>query len=160
MDITNIYYSTIGMLLDTICISLPILRLFNIEQRGRLKAYLLIFIVETLFINVLVIPEIPKYLAIFIIIGLIFHKAIKIDFRYLFIMVFNFTILFMLDYISFTTFDGVTLLILSTLYKLMLIKYLRLSEHMKIRDLLSQQILTNFSLSVLIVISLLIGGVA
>lgn len=158
MDIINIYYSTIGMLLDTICISLPILRLFDVEQKGRLKAYCLIFIVETLFINILIVPEIPKYLAIFIIIGIIFHKAIKIDFRYLFIIVFNFTILFMLDFLSYTFFDGLNLLLISTIYKLLLIKHLKLSEHMKVKDLLNQQILTNFSLSVIIVISLVMGG--
>lgn len=157
----NLFYSTIGLALDTICLMLPVLLLFNIEYRKRCDIYFIAFLIQTFLENVLLLNDTLKFILLISGVGYVSYKIAKIDFRYLFLFVLNFTIIFAFDYIGFVTFGGnenILFLVYSVLYKLLLIKYLRLSNKAKINDILKIQILTAFSQTILILLSLVVRG--
>lgn len=90
--IVDIYYSTIGLLLDIIMITLPVLIYFKCAVKNRVKTYV-VLLLTTYILLALNLGNIPQYLLIFSVILLVMYFVSKVEYRKLFMYVSYFTLL-------------------------------------------------------------------
>lgn len=154
--IVDLYYSTVGLLLDIIMITLPVLIYFKCTVKNRVKVYaiLLLSIYILLALN---LGYTIQYLLIFSVMLLVMYFISKIEYRKLFMYVSYFTLLVIFDYIAISNFNGLNLLVFSTVYKITFIILNRV--YIEIDHELKEKILSGACVSVIIILSIIIGGI-
>lgn len=154
--IVDIYYSTIGLLLDIIMITLPVLIYFKCAVKNRVKTYV-VLLLTTYILLALNLGNIPQYLLIFSVILLVMYFVSKVEYMKLFMYVSYFTLLVTFDYIAISNFNDLNLLVFSTMYKIIFIILNRV--YIEIDHELKEKILSGACVSVIIILSIIIGGI-
>lgn len=154
--IIDLYYSTIGLLLDIVLITLPVLVHFKCTIKTRVKFYATLMLSTYIFLA-LNLGDVLQYLLIFGALILIIYTIAKIDYKKLFLYVFYFACLTLLDYIAISIFSGISLVIFSTFYKVLFIAVNRI--YIRVNCELKEKILSGACVSVIIIVSIIIGGI-
>lgn len=158
----NIYFSTVGLFLDIIVLcSLVFANLGEYKFIQKCKMYVPVFILFKFIEPLKISNTILFYFAFYTIL----LATSKIIFKFkpwnLFIFITNFMLFVLLDSYVYFTFSGAMLIISSTVYKIALIY---LNQKVKLpnlenKNVLVNKILTNISISILILLSLYIKEV-
>lgn len=154
--IIDLYYSTIGLFLDIMIITVPILFHFKTNKKTRVKTYTIVYVLLLVVLGFLNNNPILNFLVMFSIISLAMYFIIKVDFRKLFLYVTYFAIMFIFDY-AYIFMTPFIFVLYSTIYKLVLLKANKLYIELDME--LKEKILSGASVSGIIILAIIMGGI-
>lgn len=161
----NMLYATVGTFLDTVVYNKSVYDLNKVSKRKRLQTYTLLYILLSILFAVVGDDFVIKNILMFGIIAVVNHVKLGIRAKNLYMYVTNYLVAFMIEvpaYFVFTHSDNIPemyFFVYTTVYKLILIKYLSVHPASTRLELIKQQILTLFAQTLLVVCAIIMKGV-
>lgn len=153
----ELFYSTVGMCLDLLAITYPLLNRKKLNKRELLKTLLALFLATQAAFYMLQFDSVVKYITAYLTICYVLYKLKDVKVYYLYMYVMYSSVLFMFDYIGYLLMDGIYLLVYSVIYKVTIIMLLK-STQLKLDHKLKMKMLSGASITLIILLSILVGG--
>lgn len=161
----NILYATVGTFLDTVVFNKSVYDLHKVSKRKRLQMYTLLYILLSILFAVVGDDIVLKNLFMFSIIAIVNHVKLGIRARNAYMYVTNYLVAFLIEVSGFVIIthtlgsSEMYFFVYTTVYKLILIKYLSVHPATTRLELIKQQILTLFAQTILVVCAIILKGV-